>query len=155
MTQSVWLKSIIISLALVPSVLSLPGPLKQNRKKDDSHVVSISESAIDQVFAKNSTTIHFKWLSDDKIQIIWANGQSDLIFLTPKLSLIGATNASCTFTGKFANDSSAEASVVGCQSSKETVVSIGFDNQVKIFILSDDGTTFEVNQNSLNHHRSR
>ena len=111
-----------------------------------------SESEINQEFAKNSTT-SLRWLCDDKIQIIWDNGESDLIFLTPQLSLIGATNDSCTFIGKLEKDSMAEATVVGCRSSDETIVTIGAYYQVKIFIMSN-GTTLEVNQNSMNHHRS-
>ena len=115
--------------------------------------MSITKSDIDLEFIE-SPTINLRWLSDDTIQIIGPNGQSDLITLTPKLSFIGATNASCTFTGKLEKDSLAEAAVVGCRSSKETVVNIGASNQVKTFILSN-GTTFEVNQNTMNLRRSR
>jgi len=114
--------------------------------------VGISKSDIDLEFIESSA-VNLRWLSDDTIEIIGLNGQSDLIILTPKLSLMGATNDSCTFTGKLEKNPLAEASVVGCQSSKETVVSIGSSNQVKTFIFSN-GTTFEVNQNSMNHHQS-
>ena len=113
--------------------------------------MKISESEIDTVFIESST-VKLRWLSHDTIEIIGADGQSDLIILTPKLSLIGATNDSCTFTGKLEKNPLAEASVVGCQSSKETVVSIGVSNQVKTFIFSKE-TTLEVNQNIIDHHR--
>lgn len=100
----------------------------------------------------DATTIG--WLDNGTMQITWGNGQSDLIFLTPKVSLVGATQYSCTFSGRFGTELAAEAYIAGCPNATETVLLISTSQHVKQYVVSN-GITIEASKINLKDRSKR